>query len=438
MREVNLQFGRRFDVEPAAGTTQASEVRRHVAEVSANMSDRLAEITASMRDVLATRIQELDGDPRLVDMLGSSIAGNVENILQALQHDVPLERIEPPSAAYEYARRLAQRGVPVNALVRAYRLGQQHFMEQAYAESAKLDVYTDVRAAAYEEIAAWAFDYIDWISQRVVTVYEAERDNWLAERNASRLQSVTQLIEGEAIDDEALETALGYRLRVPHLGVIVWAEEHETLPDVMMHFSRCVNTIAERIGAGSPLVIAQDRVSAWAWIPMGNTAPTDAELREAAQQKSQPQLSVALGTVHSGPAGFRQTHLEARAAQQVGVLRSDPADHVVSFSDRGVGAVALLSHDLVGMRAWVRSLLGDLLIDDEQHERLRDTLLTFLQNDGSYTATAATMVMHKNSVKYRVTSAEKVLGRKVADDRLDIELALTACRWLGVRTLNDS
>ena len=39
--------------------------------------------------------------------------------------------------------------------------------------------------------------------------------------------------------------------------------------------------------------------------------------------------------------------------------------------------------------------------------------------------------MHKNSVKYRVTSAEKILGRPLGDDRQAIELALTACHWLG-------
>jgi len=46
------------------------------------------------------------------------------------------------------------------------------------------------------------------------------------------------------------------------------------------------------------------------------------------------------------------------------------------------------------------------------------------------------LVMHKNSVKYRVTSAEKMLGRPVGDDRQAIELALTACHWLGRAVLS--
>ncbi len=34
---------------------------------------------------------------------------------------MPVDNIEAPPAAIEYARRLAQRGVPAGALIRAYR-----------------------------------------------------------------------------------------------------------------------------------------------------------------------------------------------------------------------------------------------------------------------------------------------------------------------------
>lgn len=44
--------------------------------------------------------------------------------------------------------------------------------------------------------------------------------------------------------------------------------------------------------------------------------------------------------------------------------------------------------------------------------------------------------MHKNSVKYRVTSAEKILGRPIGDDRQALELALTACHLLGQAVLS--
>ena len=112
--------------------------------VAAALQSRLAELTGALRDRLATRIEELDGDAVIIDLLYASIEGNIENILNALRHDIPLDKIEPPSAAYEYARRLAQRGVPVSALVRAYRLGQQNLLELVFAECDRLREGTDV------------------------------------------------------------------------------------------------------------------------------------------------------------------------------------------------------------------------------------------------------------------------------------------------------
>jgi DNA-binding PucR family transcriptional regulator len=85
----------------------------------------------------------------------------------------------------------------------------------------------------------------------------------------------------------------------------------------------------------------------------------------------------------------------------------------------------------------VRQTLGNLANDDEQHDRLRETLLLFFRHESSYTATAEVIVMHKNSVKYRVSIAEKILGRRLGDDRQAIELALTACHWLGRAVLAD-
>ena len=79
--------------------------------------------------------------------------------------------------------------------------------------------------------------------------------------------------------------------------------------------------------------------------------------------------------------------------------------------------------------------LGGLAADDEHHARLRDTLLVFLQSGGSYKATAEQMMLHKNTVQYRIRKAEESLGRPAAENRQDVELALQASRWLGSAVL---
>jgi hypothetical protein len=410
------------------------DLRAQVARVAAGLSERSGEITARLRDVLSSRIDELGGDSAIIDLLESSIEGNVENILHALRHAIPVDHIEPPSAAFEYARRLAQRGVPVNALVRAYRLGQQHLLEAAYAECLRQVSDPLAQATTYQQVVTVTFDYIDWISQQVVTVYESERERWLAERNNARAGRVLDLLSGTSSDIDEAEAVIGYRLRVPHLGAVMWVHETGAQQDQLTRFTRAATTLAEKLGSGrSPLVIPRDRASVWAWIPVSEGFTPDlTTVRQLIGEATDPPLPVlALGTTHSGLAGFRQTHVEALQAHRVAMIRDDPTHPVTGFQEPGLHVAALLALDVDEARRWVHDTLGSLAGDDEQHERLRETLLLFFRHDGSYTATAEAMVMHKNSVKYRIANAEKVLGHPIGDDRQAIELALTACHWLG-------
>lgn len=429
------------DPDVRAAEPADEQLRADVATVAAALNDRLAVITHTIRDVLASRIEELKGDSAIIDLLESSIAGNVENILHALRHWIPVEHIEPPSAAFEYARRLAQRGVPVNALVRAYRLGQQNLLKEAYAECLRQHADPEAQNATYERIVTVTFDYIDWISQRVVTVYETERERWLTERNTARFGRIQDLVSGASSDIDAAESVIGYRLRVRHLGAVLWVHETGAQQDQLTRFGRVVTAIAEELGSGrSPLLVPRDRASAWAWIPVPDGFVPDLDVvRPLLESAEGPPLpKVAFGRPHAGLAGFRQTHLEAVQAQGVAMIRDEPTHPVIGFQEPGLNVASLLALDVDQTREWVRETLGDLARDDEQHERLRETLLLFFRHDSSYTATAEAMVMHKNSVKYRIASAEKVLARPIGDDRQAIELALTACHWLGRAVLTES
>ena len=62
------------------------------------------------------------------------------------------------------------------------------------------------------------------------------------------------------------------------------------------------------------------------------------------------------------------------------------------------------------LKDWVIETLGPLADDDDHNARLRDTLRVFLQENGSYKATAERLTLHKNTVQYRVRKAEESLG----------------------------
>ncbi|WP_110206799.1 PucR family transcriptional regulator [Nocardioides daejeonensis] len=410
--------------------SHAELVRDHVAQVAGALTGRLNQVTSQMSDLLASKIEELDLEPLLLDMLHASVEGNVVTILRALEYQIPPDRLEPPSAAVEYARRLAQRGISMNALVRAYRLGQQDLMREAFAASEAVGSAEAVRADAFEEVVQTCFDYIDWISQRVIVVYEAERESWLANQSNARDAKVREILAGAEVEVTAAEDVLGFRLRGHHVAVVAWTSEAGLRDDQFSRSTKAMRELAARIGGGRPLVVGCDRATVWGWIPLPREWRFDRELTRW-RDADRPGPVMALGSRGAGVEGFRRSHNEALQVHRVASLGGQPERMVLSHDEPGMAATALLSHNLTASRDWVRSVLGELVRDDDVSARHRLTLLEFLRHDMNYTATAEAMMMHKNSIKYRLTAAEAALPVPLLDNRLDIELALTACAWLG-------
>ena len=413
---------------------QETQVAQLVASVGAALNADLAGLTQQIHLRLSTEIEDLRGDERILQLLRSSVEGNVDTILHMFQHGIGIDRVEPPSAAVEYARRLAQRGVPVNALVRAYRLGQDTLLRRGLDEVRRQGGNPEVASLAGQRMVEITFAYIDWISQRVVISYEDERDRWLQNRSAVRAARTRELLAGNSVDMAAAEAALGYRLAQRHVGIVVWTRAGAPGEDELSPLERFVIRLAERVSCPArPLFVPCDDSSAWAWLPIGRRADIEPEvIRQAAD--SGGRVMVAVGEPAQGIDGFRITHTQAVQTQAVALLRDAEAPQVTTFGQ--VGVAALLSADVEAARAWVSQVLGRLATDDDHCARLRETLRVFLATGGSYTASAAQLAMHKNSVKYRVEKAGQERGRPIHGDRLEVEVALHVCHWLGHPALN--
>jgi DNA-binding PucR family transcriptional regulator len=181
------------------------------------------------------------------------------------------------------------------------------------------------------------------------------------------------------------------------------------------------------------MFVPQDESSAWAWLPLGgrrDIALSDVNVKAIG---GGDRIQFALGEPALGVTGFRRTHQQAVSAQAVALAAGPAAPPVTPFAE--VAPLALMSGSLDLLRAWVAETLGPLADDDDHNARLRDTLRVFLQESGSYKATAERLTLHKNTVQYRVRKAEESLQRPVVQDRLRIELALLAVQWLGVAVL---
>jgi len=420
---------------------RADEVAERIAAIADVLSEEFTPLSQALADRMATQIEQLGDDERLIQLLGASVAGNLETVLHMLQHGIDVDRVDVPSAAVEYARRLAQHGVAVDALIRAYRLGQDSFLQRAFEELAGADPALVAEVA--QRLTAISFGYIDRVSQQVLTVYEDERERWLQNRNAVRAARIRELLDEDVDDIPAAEQTLGYRLRHQrHLGVVLWAVESGARVSQVATLERFSRSLAEQLGCPArPLFVPTDEAAGWAWLPLhrDQPEPTADLLTPAARacgDDAGHDVNVAAGCSGHDVDGFRRSHHQARQAQSVAVIAGGDAASVTMFGD--VGPVALLCGDLPATRAWVLDTLGPLAIDDPQRARLRETLRVFLSVGGSYTAAAAALTLHKNSVQYRVRRAEQELGRQARDDGLAVELALKACHWLGDAVLRQA
>jgi hypothetical protein len=411
--------------------TDVPAVTELVANVAMAVSRRVAMVSASVYDVIVRDIPELRNDKTVLDLLTSSVHSNIGTCLQVLRHQIELDTVRAPAAALEYARRQAQRGTSLPALIRSYRLGHTCFSEWLFAELPRQTSDAGLITAAMLAMTRTVAGYVDQTSEEVVAAYTSEREHWLRRRSAARAARVRALLSGERVSVSATEATLGYRLRQYHVGLVCWAGENTSAVDNITRLEHAISRVAEKIvGPGEPLFLPRDESSAWAWLALGIRDRFDPAGAAAADVDDD--LHFAFGDAVKGVAGFRLTHQQALAAQSV-VLAGSAAPRVVTFGEVAPVAMMLGSPGL--LRSWVLATLAGLAIDDEHHARLRDTLLAFLSSGGSYKATAEQLVLHKNTVQYRIRKAEESLGRPAAAHRDDIELALRVSRWLGSAVL---
>jgi DNA-binding PucR family transcriptional regulator len=408
------------------------EVYRGIAELAARLGDRLPEVVAAISASLRDDIPELR-DEAQIPLLDAGIEGNVTTALYALGHDTPVECVRAPTAALEQARRIAQQGLPVNVLVRIYRLGQRSFTHLAFGELQGIDVSPYARVTIVERITETLFAYVDWMSQQVVEVYEEERERWLETRNSLRALRVREVLAGrQSVDIDSAITAIRYPLRSHHVALVVWYPAATGEADELARMQRFVRELGVAVQAGAaPLFIATDRSTGWAWLPF-HVVPDRivTAVREFSRQhRDSP--SVAIGSPAAGVEGFRRSHAQAVAVQSVVLARKGAKPTVVADGDRGLAAAALVCGKLDDVRVWVAEVLGGLAADTESDARLRGTLRVFLDGGASYTLAAEQLDLHFNTVKYRVGRALARRGRPITDDRFDVELALLLCHWYG-------
>jgi hypothetical protein len=313
---------------------EETAVSEGIARVAANLAGKAGELTGELVNLYEKELPQLvHDDERMVSLLSASVYQNLETGLQIFQHGIDPTRVEAPAAAVEYARRLAQRGTPVNDLIRAYYLGQTAILDYAFEECCRQVDDPGLLGAMMRRALTVTFSFTDRVSQQVVTAYQEERDRWLFNRSAVRTARVRALLDGDGslldmdgVDVDATEAALGYRLRGAHLGMIAWQTADVYAGDSLGALEALSVDLMKRVqGEGQPLFVPRDESSAWVWLPLDSATFPPREHLERALASSAPSARLALGEPGLGVQGFRRTHQQALRVHALALAAGEPA-----------------------------------------------------------------------------------------------------------------
>src|SRR5688500_17078983 len=146
-------------------------VRDVARRTQADLENITAEMTSMFVDVIpAARHADAARRP-----IGASTASNLAAIADMLALNISIADITVPPAAAEYARRFAQHGLSLEALLRAYRLGEHMVVQWVMTYLRRLELSTDEALATTSRMALLVNSYIDQVIEGLIDIYENER-----------------------------------------------------------------------------------------------------------------------------------------------------------------------------------------------------------------------------------------------------------------------
>ncbi len=385
-----------------------SEVSTCLVGLSPLLLEQLDAMTDRMVDVLArTEPAYRDLIAHSEEELRRSTRDNLEHGLLAIV-GAPVADGPAQDGAREIGRRRAAQGIPLEAVLRAYRLGGQITWETLLSVSAQAGGRHDTLLL---QVAGAVWRTNDGECAALAEGYREEQRRLDGVDEETRRRLLDGLLDGRGDDPSFVRTAADV-LAMPLDGRLVVAV---ALPDedgepglegvgaeLLRHGVRSVwgTRSGAQVGVialgalGAPEL--RGRLQALTTGPVGVSAPLDG--------------AKAVGS------GFRLAETAARTLPR-GTRR------VVTIDERL--PEALLSNSPEISSRLVRQTLGGLLaLPGDEREVLLDTLSAFLASDGSPTRAADELYCHRNTVMHRLRRIEEVTGRKVGDPRARLQWQL--------------
>ncbi|MGD9960638.1 PucR family transcriptional regulator [Nocardioides sp.] len=143
-------------------------------------------------------------------------------------------------------------------------------------------------------------------------------------------------------------------------------------------------------------------------------------------------FSVGVSRMASTLADLPEAYAQARRAVDVGRRIHGPGS-TTFFDDLGIHRLIALIRDEAELRRYVRDVLGPLAGDGTEAVDLRETLQVLLDTNFNVAEAARLQFFHYNTMRYRVSKLERLIGPLSSDPhlRLDAAVALRVLEIAG-------
>lgn len=373
-------------------------------ETRAALAERLRERLPELQDAIGTRVYSISdphevADPAYLDGLRAALAAAVDYRLAVLEVG---ERRAPavPEVLLAQARLDSRDGVPLDTVLRRYFAGNSLFGDFLAEEAERGGVSgADLRRLLGEQ-ATLGDRLIAAVSEEHARAVR-DRPTGAAER---RRECVKRLLAGELVDS----SELGYDLDAQHLAVMAKGEGAEEL----------LRGLAGRLDRRL-LAVRREEEPKWAGWLGGRRQLAPEQVVQALAETAPDGVVVTVGEPAEGLAGWRLSHLQAKAALPVAERRGMS---VARYSD--VALLATITRDDLLATSLRRLYLEPLERTRDGGKAARATLRAYFEADRNVSSTAAALGVDRRTVRNRLQMVEGLLGRPLKGSLADLEIAL--------------
>jgi sugar diacid utilization regulator len=415
--------------EPERETwTRGVERRRAVRAVAGRIARRKRELAGDIVDKFRAEVVDygVSDDQELMEGAFEFALGNIEALLDGLEHGGPLPEEQLDRIRVAAARRLHQR-VSLEAFVHAGRVWARVVWE-AVLDSARVDRPQEREVAL--ELAGRVMNYIDAVSTTGARAYLDE----LNDRGLLRQDLLDALISGHGDAGETRRQARSLHLRLGENYVVVVLraaqmereEANEPPLATRVALDRIVAATRNHLRPSAAALLAgMHQRDVVALYPVSEPGEVVAVKRDCAAlvDSLSVEVSVGMSGWHAGMQAIAIAYEEALDAVEIAAATGTRGRAVVLEE-------VLIEHMLRSSTHADRILAEALqpLVDyDRAHQAsLVATLRAYVETRLNLTRSAETLRVHPNTVVYRLRRIRELSGRDPgdADDLLVLALGL--------------